>query len=325
MKYTLPGNPCLIAAAALGLTFVTAREAGAQTIDPFYASTYSFTDLGTIANVPANYGGLTFKAGDPNTLLIGGSANVTAAKIYSVPVTRDPTTHQVTSFGAPTVFADANSPAGGIDGGLTYGPGNVLFYTSYSDNYIGQLKTGSTTPDKLTQVTSLGVASSVGSLVFVPAGFGGAGRFKILSYNASNWYDTTIAPDGTGTYNINPVGPAITLGGGLEGAVYIKNTNPLFANDSVLVDEYGGGRIVAYDVDANGDPIVATRRDFITGLSGAEGATIDPVTGDFLFSTFGGGNRVIRVQGFLVPEPSTIAVVGVAAGSMLVRRRKRLP
>src|SRR4051794_41399189 len=97
MKYTLPGNPCLIAAAALGLTFVTAREAGAQTIDPFYASTYSFTDLGTIANVPANYGGLTFKAGGPNTLLIRGRANGTPPQNYSLPGTRDPPPHQSTS------------------------------------------------------------------------------------------------------------------------------------------------------------------------------------------------------------------------------------
>ena len=42
----------------------------------------------------------------------------------------------------------------------------------------------------------------------------------------------------------------------------------------------------------------ASRSDFITGLSGAEGAAIDPVTGDFLFSTYGGGNRVIAVRGF---------------------------
>ena len=42
----------------------------------------------------------------------------------------------------------------------------------------------------------------------------------------------------------------------------------------------------------------ATRRDFITVLEGAEGAAIDPLTGDFLFSTFGGGHRIIVVRGF---------------------------
>lgn len=39
----------------------------------------------------------------------------------------------------------------------------------------------------------------------------------------------------------------------------------------------------------------------MTGLSGAEGAAIDPLTGDFLFSTFGGGDRVIVVRGFAAP------------------------
>ena len=31
---------------------------------------------------------------------------------------------------------------------------------------------------------------------------------------------------------------------------------------------------------------------FITGLNGAEGAQIDPLTGDFLFSTFGANDRI---------------------------------
>jgi hypothetical protein len=39
----------------------------------------------------------------------------------------------------------------------------------------------------------------------------------------------------------------------------------------------------------------------VTGLVGAEGAWIDPLTGDFLFSTFGGSNRVIKVSGFELP------------------------
>jgi hypothetical protein len=56
-------------------------------------------------------------------------------------------------------------------------------------------------------------------------------------------------------------------------------------------------------VNADGDPIISTRRQFITGLDGAEGALLDPVTGDFLFSTFGGGSRVIVVRGFRAPPP----------------------
>jgi hypothetical protein len=91
----------------------------------------------------------------------------------------------------------------------------------------------------------------------------------------------------------------------------------------MIVSEYSAGIVSTYEVDANGDPMVGTRRDFMTGLSGAEGAVIDPVTGDFLFSTFGGGSRVIVVSGFAVPEPTTVVALG---GSLLLlialRRRK---
>lgn len=61
----------------------------AQTIDPFYASNYTLTDLGSVPGVPPNYGGLCTLYNDPNTLLIGGSANSAAGMIYAVQVTRD--------------------------------------------------------------------------------------------------------------------------------------------------------------------------------------------------------------------------------------------
>ena len=38
------------------------------------------------------------------------------------------------------------------------------------------------------------------------------------------------------------------------------------------------------------------------GLTGAEGAFLDPLSGDFLFTTFGGGNRLIAIRGF-TPNP----------------------
>ena len=53
---------------------------------------------------------------------------------------------------------------------------------------------------------------------------------------------------------------------------------------------------------------MTSAQDFITGLSGAEGTFIDPVTGDLLFSTYGGGNQVIRVTGFGAPPVPTSVV-----------------
>jgi hypothetical protein len=81
----------------------------------------------------------------------------------------------------------------------------------------------------------------------------------------------------------------------------------------MLVSEYSAGGVAAYAVDGNGNPIAATRRSFITGLSGADGAFIDPVTGDFLFSTFGGGDRVVVVRGFAGSVPPPVAGKNVNA------------
>lgn len=86
--------------------------------------------------------------------------------------------------------------------------------------------------------------------------------------------------------------------------------------------EFSAGNVATYELDAMGNPIVGTRRDFITGLSGAEGAFIDPVTGDFVFSTFGGGNEVLVVQEFAVPEPASMLILAPGAG-LLARRRKQ--
>jgi hypothetical protein len=298
-----------------------------------FASSYTLNNLGSIAGVPGYYGGITFK--DANTLLIGGDANSSSGAIYSVSLTRGGTNNSITSFGAPTLFATAPN----IDGGLAFGPGNVLFYTGFPNNVIGQIKPGSTTPDKIIDLSTLvpnNVASSVGSLAFVPSGFSGAGNFKIASYNAGTFYSASLVADGSGTFDIQNVSDPLTLNAGSqlgpaypEGIAYVAAGNPLFTTNSLLLSEFLAGQISAFAVDSNGDPIVSSRQDFITGLSGAEGATIDPVTGDFLFSSFGSGNEIFQVQGFTsttsqpVPEPFTI-IGTLVGGTAAIRMRKKL-
>ena len=49
---------------------------------------------------------------------------------------------------------------------------------------------------------------------------------------------------------------------------------------------------------------MAQSRDFIQNLPQASGACIDPVTGDFLFDTWGGSSEVMRVSGFATPTPT---------------------
>lgn len=272
--------------------------ASAQVIDPAFPACYGVRNLGTPPGVPANLGGITFKAGDPDVLLIGGNANVGSGAIYEIRVTRD-SAGLINGFaGSATLFASAPR----IDGGLAYGPGGVLFFATYSDHTVGQIKPGSTAPDKVISLSSVfGTAfpGSTGTLQFVPQGFPGAGRLKLASYNTGDWIDASFVADGSGTFNL--VAPANSFralgGGGPEGIVYVESGNPGFNADSVLISEYRLGRISAYEIDALGDPVVATRRSFVTGLNGALGGTRDPRTGNFLFNTFGGGNRVIVING----------------------------
>jgi hypothetical protein len=328
MRKLLSRSVChLLLASALGL-LLGAQPARALTVDPVFAGSYSAVSLGSPTGVPGPLGGITFLAGDVNTLLVGGSANSFSADIFRIGLVRD-VDGRITGFSGPAVFhANANGVSGGIDGGLAYGPDGVLFYTTYSDNRLGQLKPGSTNPDKLIDLGPLGVASSTGTLQFVPSGMPGAGRLKIASYNAEIWYDATIAPDGNGTFDVTLQGSPITIGGGPEGIAYVPTGSPLFTAPSVLVSEYRTGRVVTYEVNANGDPLVASRRVLLSGLSGAEGALIDPVTGDFLFSTFNGGNQLVRVSGFVappepVPLPATLPLLLGAVGVLLARRRPR--
>lgn len=305
--------------------------ASGQIVDPLFAGSYSITSLGSITDLPAPYGGITFLAGDNNTLLIGGTANNAGGAIYSVGVVRDGNNH-ITGFTGPaTFFADAPY----IDGGLTYAPNGTLFFTGYPNNTLGQLLPGSTTPDSITDLSLLGVSGSVGSFAFVPGTHPGAGQAKAVTYNGGgNWYTLGMSLNLDGTYAINSATYHSSLVGGPEGIAYVPIGSPLFANPSVLVAEWALGRVSAYEVDANGDPIVGTQRLFLSSLSGAEGALIDPLTGDFLFSTFGGGDQVVRVSGFVPPPPppgnnvpdgaSTGALLlGALGAAVALRRRMR--
>jgi hypothetical protein len=298
----------LVTAAVFLLASASAR---AQDLEPPFASSYSLNDLGPPPGVPTRLGGLTLKAGTTDRLLIGGEADGSTGALYEIGVVRDGAGHITGFSGTATRFADAAYN----DGGVAYGPGNVLFLARWPSNQLGQTKPGSRITDKITDLGAFGIASSLVGLAFVPAGMPGAGHLKLASYSGGQWYDAGLTPDGSGTYNLANVTPVTgsTLPGGIVGFVYVGAGSRAFPGPSMLVSEYSADNVAAYAVNGNGDPIPSTRRTFITGLDGADGAYIDPVTGDFLFSTFGGGDRVIVVRGFAKPLPPPVAGKNVNA------------
>ena len=297
--------------AALICLLIVTGIARAQTVQPPYDSTYTVTNLGSVPGLPTPYGGLDFLPSNSNVIVIGGAANTASGALYSIGVVRGAGNHITGFTGSAALFSEGQNN----DGGVKFGPGGVLFYTRYPINQIGQIEPGSTVNDRIIDLSALGFSSSVGALNFVPPGSPGTGQLKVVIYNNGNWYTASYAPDGAGTFDITAPVLNTTIPGGPEGFVYVPPGSPVFPANSLLVSEYGAGVVSTYQVDGSGNPSLPTRAVFVAGLTGAEGAVIDPVTGDFLFSTFGGGNQVIVVRGFAIPvgETPTPTPTGSAA------------
>ncbi|MCA8960158.1 MAG: hypothetical protein KDC38_06575 [Planctomycetes bacterium] len=278
------------------LTLLLTPTGSAQiTVQPPFDADYTVTDLGSVPGLPPLYGGLIVRNGDNGTLLIGGHANTAAGQIHQVGLVRDPANHIIGFDGEATFYSEGAYN----DGGIAYAPGNVLLLARWPVNELGQTKPGSSVTDKIIDLTPFGITSSPGGLNFVPAGFPGAGQLKFVSWPGGQWFTVSIEPDDFGTYDITGAVSETQIIGGPEGFIYVPAGSPQFTDyQNMLVSEYSAGRIAAYDLDAQGNPIPGSRVDFITGLTGAEGAMIDPLTGDYLFSTFGGGDRVVVVRGF---------------------------
>ncbi|NNF44733.1 MAG: hypothetical protein HKN62_17135 [Phycisphaerales bacterium] len=292
-------------AAAVVLAGVTRdAAAGDFAMMPEFAGTYGLDDLGPVPGLPSNYGGVAFDPGDPDTLLIAAGAVSGSAAIYAVPVTRG-CFGEITGFAADATFV-ASSPF--IDSGLTVAPGGTLLYTTYDGNTLGQITPGQPAADRLVDLSALGVTPSTGSAAIVPAGFPGAGRLKIGVYDDGDWYDATLAPDGSGTFDIAGVERrAIAVGNGLEGIAWIAGGQPNFPVPHVLVNNWDAERIDVMALDAAGDPDVTTRRTFAL-ITGPEGAAGDWRTPDIIVSSLGPEDHVAAVR---IPGPCAADVAPV--------------
>jgi len=289
-----------------------------------YASYFTMTELGAVPGATRLYGGLTFAAGDTNTLLIGTDGNYAGGAIQSIGVVRDADGHITGFSGTAATVASAMN----IDGGLEYGPGGNLFFTQYYMDSISQLKPGSTSPDETQAVPTGG---SVGGLNFVPSGIGGAGNMVVTDYQTGEFAIIPLTLNGNGTYDMGSPIESEILPNGPEGFVYIPAGTAGFTTPSILVAEFRAGGLASYQLDADGLPILSTRKVFLTGLpsvanvsGGPEGLKIDPVTNDILMTLYD-GSEVFRFTAIPTPEPGTISLMSLALvlGGIHRFRRKR--
>jgi hypothetical protein len=283
----------------VALTVVlAATTVQAQSVVPPFDSDYTLVDLGPVPGLPASNGGLTFPPGRDDLLLIGGEANQASGTIYAIQVVRDLEGHITGFAGTATPYADGAYN----DGGVVFGPEDVLFLARYPNNELGQVMSGSSFTAKVVDLAALGVTESPGGLGFVPDGFPGAGELKVASWSDGGFYTLSLAPDGMGTYHVLSASRETNVPGGPEGFIYVPHGSPRFADNQMLVSEWSGDRISVYDVDAGGNPLPGTRTLFVSDVNGPEGAAIDPRTGDFLFSSFTLENdSVLVVRGFVAP------------------------
>jgi hypothetical protein len=278
----------------LGAASAGAGGLATPVVEPPFDADYSVADLGAIDGLPTPYGGMTFMQGDPNTLLIGGEANSPSSSIYSVPVIRDGN-GRITGFGTAEFFADAAY----IDGGLTYYE-DVLFYARYQGSLaeIGQIKPGSTSPDKVVDLSLLGVTGSAGGLLVIPPGHPGAGQMKLTSYEDGHWYTLDLAADGAGTFDVTAAtSEALLPVNGPEQAVVVPRGAPQFENGHVLINGYNGADMTVFELDDDGNPIPETGEPFLSNLGGPDGAARDPLSGELLTSNYD-GSQIFLVNGF---------------------------
>jgi len=303
-----------LALTVVAMPCFAASLASAQVIEPPFDSVYTVRSLGTPEGVPVPFGGLFIFPGQPNLLYIGGGANTADGGLYRIGLVRD-------ANGFATGFVGTAERLGDLpfnDGGITPDPGGLISAVGWPSNRYMQFDVSIGAVVNDIDLTPRGIARSSSCVTFIPPGLPGAGGMRIVSWGGGEYHRVSydIGPGGIISLGDLNVIPESTLPGGPEGFTYVPTGSPLFTVPTMLVSAFSAGRVDVYDVDGSGDPIISTGRTLVSGLAGAEGATIDPVNGDFAFSTYGGGDRVVFVSGFVPPpEPCAWQIANCPADS----------
>jgi hypothetical protein len=278
------------------------------TIAAPYDDFYTIYDLGPVPGVPNPLGGATISATDPNVMLIAGSSEYPSGTIYSIGVQRGACNHILGFVGTATPVAATPY----VDANLVYTAADLLFFTLWPEYKIGQILPGATATSREIDLVPFGIDNFTdqgpGGIGFVPPGLTGAGELRIVTWPAGHWYHVGLAPDGA-LYNVTSLTETVQVANNPGGFAYVPAGSPGFDQQAIILAEWNVSdlnldRVAVYDADAQGDPIPATRREFLSRFPRPWGAYFEPLTGDYFFLSWGTGmDRVYVVQGFVPPPP----------------------
>ena len=267
---------------------------------------YTVSDLGPVRGGPNTLGGSVVRPTNTNKLLIAGGSESSGGAIYEIGVKRE-CNHIIGFDGTATLVA--NTPY--VDANLVYKSNDLLLYTEWPQYTLSQLAGTAQAADRRTDLRPMGMPetgdSGPGGLGIVPAGLAAAGELRLVTWPGGRWYHVAAAPDGN-LVAVSSIAETATLPNEPGGFAYGPAGSPGFAAQSLIVAEWRLDstldRVAVYDVDASGDPDVTTRREFFVKFPRPWGAYFEPVTGDYMFLSWGtGDDRLYIVQGFVPPPP----------------------
>lgn len=268
---------------------------------PEFAEFYKTYELGQVPGIPTDsrLGGCVISNEDPNLLLVAGDSEAASGKVWAIAVVRGNCDHIVGFKGVAHVVADTPY----VDANLALVESGLMFYTAWPVNQIGQLLPGQMAPAVTTDMAALGVENSVSGLGFVPPGFADAGGMRTITWGGGKWYHLDRTANGN-TFTLSNAQLITSLQYGPGGFAYVPDGSPGFEVDHLIVSEWSAGTVGVYRVDDQGDPLPASRKDFYLDFPSPWGAYFEPLTGDFMFLTWGAGqDRIYIVQGFEPPPP----------------------
>jgi hypothetical protein len=150
---------------------------------------------------------------------------------------------------------------------------------------LAQLLPNASSPSVETNLSTSLASEGAGGLGFVPPGLSAAGQLRATTWPTPNWYHVPYSTNGNlFSFGTPTKTVTVTEGGGFA---YVPAGSPAFPNPALLMAEWSGAKVAAYDVDMQGDPIPSSRRDFFSMFPAPWGAYFDSETGDYIFLSWG--------------------------------------